>query len=173
MSTDTAAKTTDPSKPYFNELPEPIKNGQAQVIKADPSDRVVLITARHIPSEQSWHTKDVLATLEQDSMSWWNNQPEESQAALVVLTRDCLVRMIEDPAMWLPTSIVPRSDERLDIFINIHFAEMDEEVVRRRVETEDEMTARRDSLVGLRTELGARADADAAETDDDDVVAEG
>lgn len=147
---------SDKSKPYEYDLPETIKNGDAVIVKKDPSDRVMLISARHIPPAESWHTKDVLAQLEQDSMSWWNAQPDESQQALVVLIRDCLVRMIEDPAMWLPTSIVPRTDERLDIFINIHFAEMDDEVVRRRVETEDEMTQRRDDLVGLRGKLGDR-----------------
>jgi len=116
--------------------------------------RKVTLEAKVIPPGEKWHSKEEVAKLEQASLKFWNELDDEQRQAVVVLVRDALLRLIEDPDLWIPTSLEPKSNNRLDLYLNIHFAEIDEEVVRRRVETEREIYRTREDLVTLHTELG-------------------
>lgn len=118
------------------------------------SVRKVTLEARHISPGDEFHTKEQIAALEQASLKFWNDLNDEQRQAVIVLVRDALLRLIEDPDLWIPTSLEPKSGNRLDLYLNIHFAEIDEEVVRRRVETEREIHRTREDLVALRGELG-------------------
>lgn len=122
----------------------------------DTEDKVRKITleARTVAPGEAWHTKEQVAALEQASLKFWNELDDEKRQAVIVLVRDALLRLIEDPDLWIPTSLEPKSNNRLDLYLNIHFAEIDEEVVRRRVETEREIHRTREDLVALADELG-------------------
>lgn len=115
--------------------------------------RKVTLEARHVAPGETWHTKEAVAAMEQASLKFWNELDDEHRQAVTVLVRDALLRLIEDPDLWIPTSLEPKSNNRLDLYLNIHFAEIDEEVVRRRVETEREVYRTREDLVTLRDEL--------------------
>lgn len=115
--------------------------------------RKIEIEARHIEPDDKWHTKEEVAELEQASLKWWTESDDEQRQAVIVLARDALMRLIDDPDMWIPVSLEPKSGNRVDLFISIHFAEIDGEVVRRRVETEREIVHAREDLVKLHTEL--------------------
>lgn len=126
--------------------------------KENEKVREIVIKARHIGPGEQWHTKEEIAALEQASLKFWNELEDDNRQAVVVLTRDALLRLIEDTDLWIPTSVEPKSGNRLDLYIAIHFAEIDEEVVRRRVETEREIYRTREDLVALSGELAAAPD---------------
>lgn len=115
--------------------------------------RKVTLEARHVAPGDTWHTKEEVAGIEQASLRFWNELDDEKRQAVIVLVRDALLRLIEDPDLWIPTSLEPKSNNRLDLYLNIHFAEIDEEVVRRRVETEREIYRTREDLVVLHEQL--------------------
>lgn len=121
------------------------------------------INARHIVEGDPWLSKEEIARLEQEGLKYWNEIDEENRQAVIVLCRDALLRLIEDPNLWIPTSVVPQSGNRLGVWIMMHLAEVDDEVVRRRVETERELHDTREDLVALHGELGEIPDADAVE----------
>lgn len=120
--------------------------------------REITIKARHIGPGETWHTKEEIAALEQASLKFWNELDDDKRQAVVVLVRDGLLRLIEDTDLWIPTSMEPKSGNRLDLYISLHFAEIDEEVVRRRVETEREIYQTREDLVALSGELATPPD---------------
>lgn len=111
------------------------------------------VQARHMGDNDPWTAKEEIARLEQEGLKYWNEIDDEKRQAVIVLVRDALLRLIEDPDMWIPTSLAPQSGNRLGIWLMIHLAEVDDEVVRRRVETEREVAKTRDDLVTLRGEL--------------------
>lgn len=124
-----------------------------KVIEDTPKIRKLEIEARVIDGSDPWLSKDEIARLEGEGLQHWDGLDDEKRQAVVVLVRDALLRLIEDPDMWIPTSVVPESGSRLGVWVMIHFAEVDDEVVRRRVETEREIREARDDLVGLHGEL--------------------
>lgn len=117
------------------------------------SVRKVTVEARHIAPGDPWRSKEEVAQKERESRQFWANIPDENRQAILVLVRDALLRLIEDPDVWVPTSIEPKSGNRLDVFVSIHLAEVDEEVLRRRVETERMISETTTDLVALRGEL--------------------
>lgn len=128
--------------------------------KTEPDNRTIHIEiqARHITEGDPWLSKDEIARLEQEGLKYWNDTSEEARQAVIVLCRDALLRLIEDPDLWIPTSVTPQSGNRLGVWIMMHLAEVDDEVVRRRVETERELHNTREDLVALHGELGHHDD---------------
>lgn len=122
--------------------------------------RVIEIQARHMGANDEWSAKEEIARLEQEGLKYWSSIDDENRQAVIVLIRDALLRLIEDPDMWIPTSVVPQSGNRLGVWLMINLAEVDDEVVRRRVETEREVARTRDDLVELRGELSHKEDGD-------------
>lgn len=121
--------------------------------------RHIEIQARHMANDDEWTAKEEIARLEQEGLKYWESIDDEKRQAVIVLVRDALLRLIEDPNMWIPTSLMPQSGNRLGLWLMIHLAEVDDEVVRRRVETEREMARTREDLVTLHTELGVPTEA--------------
>lgn len=123
----------------------------------DTPDRVIRhieINARTMADNDEWTVKEEITRLEQEGLKYWETIHDEKRQAVIVLIRDALLRLIEDPNMWIPTSLQPQSGNRLGLWLMIHLAEVDDEVVRRRVETEREMAKTREDLVHLHGELG-------------------
>lgn len=119
----------------------------------DRRSRTFEIQARKMAESDAWTAKEEIARLEQEGLKYWESIDDEKRQAVIVLVRDALCRLIEDPDMWIPTSMAPQSGNRLGVWLMIHLAEVDDEVVRRRVETEREVANTRDDLVALRGEL--------------------
>lgn len=127
---------------------------------AEPTKKVTIeIEARHLQEGDPWLSKDEIAKLEQEGLKYWNKIEDEQRQAVTVLVRDALLRLIEDPDLWIPTSVVPQSGTKLGVWIMMHLAEVDDEVVRRRVETERELHNTKQDLVALHGELGHHDDA--------------
>lgn len=121
---------------------------------ADTVTRTIEVQARTMADDDAWTAKEEIARLEQEGLKYWESIDDEKRQAVIVLVRDALLRLIEDPNMWIPTSLQPQSGNRLGLWLMIHLAEVDDEVVRRRVETEREMARTREDLVVLHGELG-------------------
>ncbi len=96
----------------------------------------ILVQTRHIAVGQEWKSREEVTEIEEKSRKIWENLDNEKRASILILMRDAMERLIEDPHVWVPTSMIARSGNRLDIFISINLAEVDEEVLRRRLETE-------------------------------------
>lgn len=94
------------------------------------------IRTQHIGPGETWRTKEELATSEQNSRAYWDGIDNERRAAMLLIVKEALAQLIESPNDWVPTSIEPANDNRLDIFISIHLAEVDDEVVRRKLAAE-------------------------------------
>lgn len=123
---------------------------------AKAKDKVVTrtfdIEVRHIAPEDEWHTKEQIAETERLSLQAWKELDDEQRQALSVITRDSLLRLLEDPDGWIPTSMLPKTGHRFDLYISINLAEVDDEVIRRRVETERQMLETREDLQVLHDE---------------------
>lgn len=94
------------------------------------------IRVQHVGPGQMWRTKEQLAESERNSQVYWDGIDDEKRQAMLLIVKEALAQLIEDPNAWVPTSIEPSNDNRLDLFISIHLAEVDEEVVRRKLEAE-------------------------------------
>jgi hypothetical protein len=116
-------------------------------------ERTITLTARAVGPGDVWRSKEEVAQKERESRQFWADIPDTNRQAILVLVRDALLRLIEDPDVWVPTSVEPKSGNRLDVFVSIHLAEVDEEVLRRRVETERMIAETTTDLVKLRGEL--------------------
>lgn len=117
------------------------------------TEREVTVLARHVGVGEEWRSKEELARQEQTSRQYWKGIDDEKRAAILILMRDALLRLVEDPELWVPTSIEPKSGNRLDVFISINLAQVDGEVLRRRVETEKLISETCTDLVTLSSEL--------------------
>jgi hypothetical protein len=116
----------------------------------------IVITSRHVAIGEEWRSREEIATSERKSRKMWDDFSNEKRAAVLILMRDAMERLIEDPHVWVPTSMEAKSGNRLDIFISLNIAEVDEEVLRRRVETERTIAETSTDLVVLQGELRGR-----------------
>lgn len=107
----------------------------------------------HIGDTETWRSKEDLAKSERDSEAYWHGLDDDRRAAMLLIVREALTQLIEDPAAWVPTSIEPKNDQRLDVFISIHLAEVDDEVVRRKLEAERALHDATTGLVAIERDL--------------------
>lgn len=107
----------------------------------------------HIGENDTWRTKEQLAESERVSEAYWKDITVDQRAAMLLIVREALMQLIEDPAAWVPTSIEPKNDQRLDIFVSIHLAEVDDEVVRRKLEAEKALQDATTGLVEIERDL--------------------
>lgn len=121
--------------------------------EVSPYERETTIRAKHYPPDAEWHEKDWLAKLERDSEKTWEDLDDEQRQAMIVITKDCLRRMAEDPHVWLPSSIKPQTNNKLDLWICINFDDVDDEVIRRRTEAERALIATRTDLMVIERDL--------------------
>lgn len=123
--------------------------------------RYVTIEARRKKAGDDWEwTKDEIEEQERRSRKLWDELDDEKRQACLVLCRDSLLRLVEDPGAWVPISLEPRSDERVDLLISISLTEIDDEVLKRRLVTERKVKDATADLVNLHDEL--RSDNDEA-----------
>lgn len=129
-------------QPDVGELPE------------GPNVRRVMVEARIIERGDEWFTKDEILRMEHDSQRFWEKLNDDQRAAARVMVRDTLVRLLQDPDSWLPTTFIVKPQLRMDVYLSIHFGEVDDEVIRRRMQAENLLMETRTDLVTLHRELG-------------------
>lgn len=117
------------------------------------SVRTTIVRTEHVTPDAPWHTKEKLAKLEANSETIWADMDDEHRDALAIIITDVLKRMVEDPEVWLPVSLVPVTGNKLDIWIGINLDEMDEEVVRKRRDVKLEHIKIREDLELIKGEL--------------------
>lgn len=91
--------------------------------------------------------------LDRERQEPWSHLDPDQQQAMVIIMRDALTRMLEDPTEWLPHGLVPHSNDRLALTVLVKFDDIDEMVVSLRVEAERQVAARRDELIAIRGRL--------------------
>lgn len=116
--------------------------------------RTFEVTCQDITGHEAW-TNEEIAAMERASLDAWQNIPDDDRRGMAVIIRDCLIRLLEAPLEWLPTSVKPETGSRLHIDIVINLDEVTEEVLRMRERAELELTNQIHNIAGLRDELGA------------------
>jgi hypothetical protein len=124
---------------------------------SDPTDtertRTFEVTCRDL-CHAAWSNEEI-AAMERESLEAWQHIPEDDRRGMAVIMRDCLIRMLEAPLEWLPTSIKPETGSRIGIYVAINLDDVTEEVLRMRERAELELTNQIHNIAGLRDELGA------------------
>lgn len=120
-----------------------------------PTKRVVTVTSQTIPKDAEWHDRADMLALETTSEETWLKLNDEERQALCLIMGDILRRLADDPDVWLPISLVPRSGERMDVWIGLNMDVVDEEVVRSRRDSELEVLQAKKDLQLLEQELRA------------------
>lgn len=106
---------------------------------------------------EAWTTEQI-AQMERESIEYWKDLPEQKQRALAVISRDCLIRLLENPLEWLPTSMVPASGMRLGMMLYITVDTLEQEVVDMREKAERETYEQITALASLGQKLEDGAD---------------
>lgn len=117
----------------------------------------IVISSRHVAIGEEWRSREEMASSERKSRKMWDDFSDEKRVAILIVIRDSMERLIEDPHVWVPTSMEAKSGNRLDIFITLNIEEVDEEVLRRRVATERAIAETSTDLVVLQGELRGEA----------------
>lgn len=147
-------------------MPEPTTDAPdfLEVIVDTPNEKATVVRVRSVGKDDEWYTKDEVAEKERQSKQIWDGIDDQQRQAVLVLVRDSLQRLTEDPEVWVPTSVEPITGSRIDVFVSIHLAEVDEEVLRRRLETERMIAEDTTGLLELEEAL--RPDQEEDEGDD-------
>lgn len=124
----------------------------------DPTKQVhnFSIHADDITHDTSAWTTEQINAMERKSLEEWSSLSDDEKRALVVIMRDCLIRMIEDPLEWLPISLKPESGMRLGIFIYIGTDSVEKEILELRLIGQKNLNGQLADLVEL-SELGKAA----------------
>lgn len=129
--------------------------------RPDGSVRVVTIEARRKEADATWEwTQEMIEAQERRSQELWDNLDDEERQATCVIVRDSLLRLVDDPNLWVPASLEPRAGERLDLLISISMSEVEDEVLARRCEVERTQKEATADLVALRDEMAAKKTAE-------------
>lgn len=115
------------------------------------------VVCEDLTSHEAW-SNDEIAAMERASLDAWQNIEDDDRRGMAVIMRDCLIRMLEAPLEWLPTSIKPETGSRIGIQVVISLDEVTEEVLRMRERAELELNNQIHSIAGLRDALGADDD---------------
>lgn len=89
-------------------------------------------------SPDQW-TPEQVVEQERVSLEVWNDLGELGRTALAVIMRDTLIRLLEDPLNWLPTSIDVESGTRLMVMFELELGAIDERVIAMRLAAEERM----------------------------------
>lgn len=118
----------------------------------DGHTRRLEIIVRDVPSDEPFVERDELIEAEKRSAEFWESIDDEHRLALAAILRDALLRLVDDPDSWLPTTIEPAEGQRIDLRILIHLSDLDQDVLKRRVDVEREVQRTRQDLIELRDE---------------------
>lgn len=87
------------------------------------------IEAHDITHDTSAWTTEQINAMERESLEAWAKIDDDQKRSLVVIMRDCLMRMFEDPLEWLPISLKPEAGMRLGVFIYVGTDSVEDEIL--------------------------------------------
>lgn len=116
----------------------------------DKYTRVTRVTSKHFPPTEKWYDRDHLAKLEAESERAWSQLSDEQQQAWVIIVRDSLLQLAQNPADWLPISMVPKTGHKVDVWLGFDLDEIEGEVLRRRRAAEQRLVETRRDLRKMR-----------------------
>lgn len=115
------------------------------------------VKIQHFGPNDTWRSRDELVKSEQDSQRWWDALDDPKREALVFIVRESLTQMLVNPDSWVPTSMEPADDHRVDLYISIHLAEIDDEVVHRKLEAEKQLVEATQGVQAIEADLRSRS----------------
>lgn len=115
--------------------------------------RKVEIEAQNITKHADAWTNEEIAAIERESIEYWSKIEDPEKRAIAVIARDCLIRLMENPLEWLPTSLKPESGSRMMLFVYISIDEVEKEVVAMREQAEKELYQQVHDIARLKEEL--------------------
>lgn len=111
-----------------------------------PDPRVAKLTASDV-----YRRRDELVARERSSIAAWAELDLDSQAGMLALIRETLLRLLEDPG-WVPGAFKVNPSDRIDVTFTVDLSEMDE-ALRRAGWRELRDDALRQSLVNMAKKL--------------------
>lgn len=120
--------------------------------------RVVEVECTNLTNDpDAWSTEQI-AAIERESIEYWAKIEDPEKRAVAVIARDCLIRLLENPLEWLPTSIKPEGGARFSLFVYVSVDALEKEVIEMREHAEKELYAQVHDLAGIRDDLREGAD---------------
>jgi hypothetical protein len=127
----------------------------APVIPLEVSDSrcaIAVVCEDFTTNAEAW-TNEQIAKVERESVDVWANIPDPNRKAMAVIARDCLIRLMENPLEWLPTSLLPQTDTKIGLFVFINLDDVESQVVAMREAAEIELMSQVDDISALRERL--------------------
>lgn len=118
------------------------------------SDVEVVLKIQNVTDSAEPWTAERIIEQERLSLETWESLSEDGRSALAVIMRDMLVRLIEDPASWLPTSLVAEPGMKLMVMVELEVGALDERVIQMRLDAERRMTDELLDILAMGEELG-------------------
>lgn len=101
-----------------------------------PAEEELRIEVGHLKPGDVWKAKDDIAKAEWNSRKFWDHLEDHRRAALVLLVRDAMLRLLEDPDAWLPSSLEPSAGDQIDLKVSIRLPILNTDEMRRYVDLE-------------------------------------
>lgn len=115
------------------------------------------IRTQHISPGEVWRTREDLAGAEKKSEVFWKSLSDEKRQGLLLIVDEALQQMRQNLDAWVPVSLEFIADSRLDVYISIHLAEVDDEVVRRKLEAEKMLYEATHGVLAIEADLRERS----------------
>lgn len=116
------------------------------------------LAVEHLTLNDLWKEKDRLVKREFDAQKFWASIADDERAAVILLVRDAMLRLLKDPDKWVPTSVQPRDGNRLDVTFSIFWTDVDEGALAKRVDLERLREHTAEQLLGLERTLRTMGD---------------
>lgn len=122
-------------------------------IESAEGRRVVGVICEDFTGNAEAWTNDEIAKIERESVDVWAKVEDANKRAMAVIARDCLIRLMENPLEWLPTSLLPQSGTKIGLFFFINLDDVEAQVVEMRQQAEIELQAQVENISALRERL--------------------
>lgn len=94
------------------------------------------VSAKTIEPSDLWRDKDELVKRERRCRNFWAGIEDDQRAGLILAAQDALLKLFENPDKWLPGSIDPGKNNRVDLCITLELPAVDERSMQERVSEE-------------------------------------
>jgi hypothetical protein len=79
----------------------------------------------------------------------WSELTDEQRQALVVVLREGMFRMLENPQEWIPHGLIPVSNDRVALLLTIKFDDIDQMIFDMRLAAERQVLDQRQELTDM------------------------
>lgn len=94
------------------------------------------ITVTRRDASDLWRLKDEIRAREWRSREFWKDITDDKRLGVVLAVKDALLRLLENIDGWVPLSLDPDTNNRLDLCITLELPVIVEEALRQRVSIE-------------------------------------